>query len=277
MHVLTWILTGLLAGWLARLAQGGRGAGLLTDLVLGGLGAVLGGWAVHLLGYTEPKAGIPQVAVAVLGALCVLAGARLLLRATARAAALAGAQHASHTLASLETQLARLGELERQGFAKLRHRRTAARDPNQAFDEQLTLGQRVSDRMAAFGGSWVFLGLFAAIMLAWMVYNTERPQPFDPYPFILLNLVLSCLAAVQAPVILMSQNRQSQRDRHDARLDYEVNLKAELEILTLHEKLDVLREKAWSELVALQERQLALLGRIEERVGDGPGRAPRGA
>ena len=99
-----------------------------------------------------------------------------------------------------------------------------------------------------------------------MIYNTERPQPFDPYPFILLNLVLSCLAAVQAPVILMSQNRQAAKDRLDARLDYEVNLKAELEILALHEKLDLLREKAWSDLVALQERQLALLDRIEGEI-----------
>lgn len=268
MHVLTWILTGLLAGWLARLAQGGRGAGLLTDLALGGLGAVLGGWVVHLLGFTEPTAGLAHVAVAVLGALLLLAGARLLLRATARAAAAAGAQHAAGALVSLEQQMARLGEFEREAFAKLRQRRPVARDPNQAFDDQLTLGQRISDRMAAFGGSWAFLGLFFAIMLTWMIYNTERPRPFDPYPFILLNLALSCLAAVQAPVILMSQNRQAQRDRHDARLDYEVNLKAELEILALHEKLDVLREKAWSDLVALQERQLALLGRIEQQVVD---------
>jgi len=269
MHVLTWILTGLVAGWLARLTQDGRGAGLVTDLVLGGLGAVTGGWIVHMLGLTEPKVGPINVAVAVLGAVCVLAGARLLLRATARAAALAGAQHAAGALASLEAQISRLSEFERQALAKLRHRRPAARDPNQTFDEQLTLGQRVSDRMAAFGGSWGFLGLFFATMLGWMIYNTERRQPFDPYPFILLNLVLSCLAAVQAPVILMSQNRQSQKDRHDARLDYEVNLKAELEILALHEKLDGLREKAWIELVAIQERQLALLARIEQQVANG--------
>ena len=115
----------------------------------------------------------------------------------------------------------------------------------------------MSDHLAAFGGSWAFLGLFVAIMLGWMIYNTERPHRFDPYPFILLNLVLSCLAAVQAPVILMSQNRQAAKDRLDARLDYDVNLKAELEILALHEKLDVLREKDWGELLALQERDLA--------------------
>ena len=123
----------------------------------------------------------------------------------------------------------------------------------------------MADHLASFGGSWAFLGLFFAIMLAWMVYNTERSQPFDPYPFILLNLVLSCLAAVQAPVILMSQNRQASRDRVAAQLDYEVNLKAELEILELHEKLDGLRERAWTELLALQERQIALLDQLEQR------------
>lgn len=123
----------------------------------------------------------------------------------------------------------------------------------------------MSDRLATFGGSWVFLGIFAAILLGWLIYNTERPSSFDPYPFILLNLVLSCLAAVQAPVILMSQNRQAAKDRLDAHLDYEVNLKAELEILALHEKLDVLREKAWGELLAIQERQLALLDQIDQR------------
>jgi uncharacterized membrane protein len=152
-------------------------------------------------------------------------------------------------------------------------RGSVARDPNQAFDAQLTLGQRMADRLAAFGGSWLFLGLFAATMLGWMIFNTERAQPFDPYPFILLNLVLSCLAAVQAPVILMSQNRQTEKDRHDARLDYEVNLKAELEILSLHEKLDALRQQAWHELLELQQRQLAVLAEIERRgqPGAGPG------
>ena len=252
MHVVTWILTGLLAGVLARFVRNGRSASLLADLTLGCLGAVLGGWMFHQLGLTEPKAGLPHVGAALLGATVALIWARLLLHATRRAASRAGAAHA-------------LSALDHLIPAKLAHRKPVARDPNRAFDEQMTLGQRMADHLASFGGSWAFLGIFFATMLAWMIYNTERAQPFDPYPFILLNLVLSCLAAVQAPVILMSQNRLSAKDRLDAGLDYEVNLKAELEILALHEKLDGLREKAWGDLVALQQRQLALLDQIERR------------
>jgi uncharacterized membrane protein len=100
-------------------------------------------------------------------------------------------------------------------------------------------------------------------MFSWMLYNSEIAKPFDPFPFILLNLLLSCLAAIQAPVILMSQNRQAERDRLNARLDYEVNLKAEMEILALHEKLDELRERAWRDLLVTQERQLELLRKLE--------------
>jgi len=251
MHVVTWILTGLLVGWLARIAWGVRDAGLPLDLTLGCLGAAAGGWIFHLLGMSGLESNLSHVAVAALGALSSLVTARFLLRAISRA-------RTTHPLTALERQL----------LAKLANRTPVARDPNRAFDEQLTLGQRMADHLASFGGSWYFLGLFAATMLAWMIFNTERAQPFDPYPFILLNLVLSCLAAVQAPVILMSQNRQTAKDRHDARLDYEVNLKAELEVLALHEKLDELREKAWSDLVALQEKQLALLNRIERAAAE---------
>ena len=174
---------------------------------------------------------------------------------------------------SLEALIHRLGDFEQQILARVRHRRPVARDANRAFEEERTLGERVADRLAVFGGSWPFLGIFAAVLLAWMLYNGGRPSAFDPYPFILLNLVLSCLAAVQAPIILMSQNRQAAKDRLTAQLDYEVNLKAELEVLALHEKLDALREKAWTELVAIQERQLALLGQLEERTRGGGGEA----
>lgn len=106
--------------------------------------------------------------------------------------------------------------------------------------------------MASFGGSWTFIGLFAAIALLWVGLNAfllmRRGRTFDPYPYILLNLFLSMLAAIQAPIILMSQNRQSEKDRIRAEHDYEVNLKAELEIMLLHEKIDLLREKQWKEL-----------------------------
>jgi uncharacterized membrane protein len=125
------------------------------------------------------------------------------------------------------------------------------------------LGQRAADAVASFGGSWTFVGLFAAVMLSWVAMNAyllmSRGRTFDPYPYILLNLFLSMLAAIQAPVILMSQNRQSDKDRISAEHDYEVNLKAELEIMLLHEKLDLLREKQWNELLQIQKEQLDLL------------------
>jgi uncharacterized membrane protein len=101
----------------------------------------------------------------------------------------------------------------------------------------LTFGERVADRVASFGGSWTFLGVFSAFMLGWMFLNTQAQRPMDPYPFILLNLILSCLAAVQAPVIMMSQNRQVAKDRFEAQLDYQVNLRAEMQIGALHLKL----------------------------------------
>ena len=129
-----------------------------------------------------------------------------------------------------------------------------------------TRGQKAADAVATFGGSWTFVGLFAAVMLAWVGLNAwllaQRGSTFDPYPFILLNLFLSMLAAIQAPVILMSQNRQAQKDRVTAEHDYEVNLKAELEIMLLHDKLDALRETQWAALIETQKQQLAALATL---------------
>jgi uncharacterized membrane protein len=130
-------------------------------------------------------------------------------------------------------------------------------------DEDITLGQRAADAVASFGGSWLFIGSFVGVMVVWVVLNSvllaRSGRSFDPYPYILLNLFLSMLAAVQAPILLMSQNRQSQKDRYNAEHDYEVNLKAELEIMLLHRKIDALREQQWGELLALQQKQLDLL------------------
>ncbi len=127
-------------------------------------------------------------------------------------------------------------------------------------------GQRAADAVASFGGSWVFVGLFAGCMLVWVATNAmlllHSGDTFDPYPYILLNLFLSMLAAIQAPIILMSQNRQSQKDRITTAHDYEVNLKAELEIMLLHEKIDLLRETQWTALLEMQQQQLALLQAI---------------
>src|SRR6478672_4963089 len=112
--------------------------------------------------------------------------------------------------------------------------------------------------IARFGGSWKFIILFLVIIVAWISYNVIAigKKEFDPYPFILLNLLLSCVAALQAPVIMMSQNRQAAKDRTDAQHDYEVNMKAEMEIVALHLKLDELREKQWNRLVEMQKQQL---------------------
>jgi len=145
-----------------------------------------------------------------------------------------------------------------------------------------SVGQRAADAVARFGGSWTFIGLFVVVLLAWVGINTAAltglTGVFDPYPYILLNLVLSMLAAIQAPIILMSNNRQSEKDRAHAEHDYEVNLKAELEIMLLHEKFDQLRQQQWTELLAMQHQQIALLAKllgdtgqpVEARSSSGP-------
>jgi uncharacterized membrane protein len=156
---------------------------------------------------------------------------------------------------------------ERGILQRLAERVHISADMNTAYDLQRTLGERAADRIATFGGSWTFLGLFAAALLAWAAINSDWLMGlglrFDPFPFIFLNLLLSMLAAIQAPVIMMSQNRQSARDRMAAEHDYEVNLKAELEIMQLHEKLDELRQMQWRDLLLLQREQLAALEAIK--------------
>ncbi len=142
-------------------------------------------------------------------------------------------------------------------------RRHIARNLGLAPQAQATFGQRAADAVAAFGGSWIFVGLFTALVCIWVGINVAllatRGSAFDPYPFILLNLFLSMLAAIQAPVILMAQNRQAEKDRASAAHDYEVNLKAELEIMLLHEKIDQLRRPQWEQLLEMQRQQLKLL------------------
>jgi uncharacterized membrane protein len=142
----------------------------------------------------------------------------------------------------LEEQRADRSQIDAEVRRSLREQEALAIDVNEWFDSQLTYGQRLADRVAEFGGSWGFIIGFGVILVGWIAVNTMAllRQPFDPYPYILLNLVLSCLAAVQAPVIMMSQNRQEAKDRLHAEHDYQVNLKAELEIRQLHWKLDQL-------------------------------------
>jgi uncharacterized membrane protein len=152
---------------------------------------------------------------------------------------------------------------ERDLIHRLIESRHITRNTNAEFDDQLTFGQRLADNVAKFGGSWTFIILFGIALLGWVILNSvilaRYKDSFDPYPYILLNLFLSMLASVQAPLILMSQNRQALKDRLDAAHDYEVNLKAEMEIEALHQKLDELREKQWLALIEMQQEQIRLL------------------
>lgn len=156
---------------------------------------------------------------------------------------------------------AELTHAEHQILEAIRHRWTVARNLNKEHAESLTLGQRTADMVARGAGSWPFIIGFITFLAGWVWLNIRllRIHPFDPYPFILLNLVLSAIAAIQAPVIMMSQNRVAERDRLRAENDYQVNVKAELEIQRLHEKVDGLREAQWAGLLAMQEEQLTLL------------------
>src|SRR5215468_635775 len=157
-----------------------------------------------------------------------------------------------------------LTRLEQEVVKSLADHETLAENIEAEYAEQRTLGERLSDRLASFGGSWTFIILFGAVLLAWMGFNivVVGTSQFDPYPFILLNLVLSCLAAIQAPIIMMSQKRQEAKDRLRSENDYRVNLKAELEIRHLHEKIDHLLQRQYNRLFEIQEIQIELLEEI---------------
>lgn len=167
----------------------------------------------------------------------------------------------------LEDERGALSALESRVVQSLRDQELLSSDVNADFAGKLTAGQRIADRVAAFGGSWTFIGLFGLVIVVWMVANTAAVlrRPFDPYPFILLNLVLSCLAAIQAPVIMMSQNRQEAKDRLRAENDYRINLKSELEIRHLGEKLDLLLSQQWQRLLEIQRIQVELMEELAER------------
>jgi uncharacterized membrane protein len=141
----------------------------------------------------------------------------------------------------LATPLAELAERERKVVDKALHRLAVSKPVFRGAEANLTIGQRLADDVARVGGSWTFIIGFAIFLAAWATWNGQAGRAFDPYPFIFLNLLLSMLAAIQAPIIMMSQNRQAARDRLQAEQDFEINLKAELEIMALHAKLDRLR------------------------------------
>jgi uncharacterized membrane protein len=167
----------------------------------------------------------------------------------------------------LEAEVGEISALENDVLASLRERELLSTNIDAELDARETFGERLSDKIAAFGGSWKFVIVFFSLLLAWVTANSLLlvSPPFDPFPFILLNLLLSTLAAVQAPMILMSQNRMEARDRLRSENDYKINLKAELEIRHLHEKLDHLVKQQWQRLVEIQQIQLELMGELSER------------
>lgn len=140
-----------------------------------------------------------------------------------------------------------------------------AHEPMEEADTQATIGQKLADRVAAFGGSWTFIIIFFCLLTVWVVINSTMllGKPFDPYPYILMNLILSCLAAIQAPIIMMSQNRQEAKDRLRSEHDYQINLKAELEIRMLREGLDRLAGHQWQQLLEVQQMQMDMISELQ--------------
>jgi len=174
---------------------------------------------------------------------------------------------------ALEKERGEISTLDEEVVRSISEHEVLVEDINTKFERHLTPGQRLADKIAEFGGSWGFIMLFGGVILVWISINTVQllQKPFDPFPFILLNLVLSCLAAIQAPVIMMSQNRQEAKDRLRADHDYRVNLKAELEIRQLHAKLDQLLRHQCQRLLEIQQIQTEMMEEIVQRTG---GRKP---
>jgi uncharacterized membrane protein len=181
----------------------------------------------------------------------------------------------SYVRGILEAEKGELSALEAEVVKALSEHELLSRNTNDEVDSQSTAGQRVADRVAAFGGSWSFIISFGSILVLWVGANSIAllRRPFDPYPFILLNLVLFSLAALQAPIIMMSQNRQEQKDRLRAEHDYQVNLKAEIEVRTLTQKLDHLLHQEWQGLLAIQQIQTEMMEELVQRAA-GAGNRP---
>lgn len=181
----------------------------------------------------------------------------------------------SNTLAReiFQSELEGLSPREKRILDHFVRRQKISRDINEQAEDESSFGERLADRVASFGGSWTFIILFVLVLVIWIGGNTALllvdRETFDPYPFVFLNLILSMLAAIQAPVIMMSQNRQAAKDRMAATHDYEVNLKAELEIMQLHIKLDDMRQNQLTELLAKQSRHIELLEQLLEEKNSG--------
>jgi uncharacterized membrane protein len=172
----------------------------------------------------------------------------------------------------VQEEIGELSKLETEVLESLRKSEILAKNVETEIDETLTFGQRIADKFAAFGGSWTFIISFMFFIFLWMITNVFLlvSRSFDPYPFILLNLILSCLAALQAPVIMMSQHRQEARDRNRSEHDYQINLKAELEVRLLHEKLDHLIIHQVKRLLEIQQVQIEFMEEIIEKIESPP-------
>ncbi len=174
---------------------------------------------------------------------------------------------AKYVQSIMEKDLGELDSLEQEVVQSIHDNDILSENINEEYEERLCFGDRIADKVAAFGGSWSFIISFLMFMAIWIVGNSLMliKQPFDPYPFILLNLMLSLVAALQAPVIMMSQNRQEKRDRLRAQNDYQVNLKAELEIRIILEKLDTLIHYQWLRFLETQQIQMDMLEEISSK------------
>ena len=163
----------------------------------------------------------------------------------------------------LTKNLGNLNDMERQVVSSI-SKNTVLSQEVERNEEKLTFGQRIADKVAEFGGSWTFIISFLLFLMAWIALNAIwfSNKGFDPYPFILLNLILSCIAALQAPIIMMSQNRQEDKDRERAKKDYKINLKSEIEIRELHEKIDTLLLDHQQDLLETQKKQTELIEEI---------------
>ncbi|QIK53271.1 DUF1003 domain-containing protein [Dysgonomonas sp. HDW5B] len=168
----------------------------------------------------------------------------------------------------LTNQLGTLSDLETKVLSSVKEHSTLADKLDDEKKQNLTTGQKVADKVATFGGSWVFIISFGVFIFIWIALNIFwfANKGFDPYPFILLNLLLSCLAAIQAPIIMMSQNRQEEKDRDRSKKDYMINLKSELEVRTLHEKIDHLMIYQQQDLIEIQKIQIEMMNDILAQV-----------
>jgi len=167
----------------------------------------------------------------------------------------------------LDSERGEVTSLESQLATSIDTSAVMTKNFNDEFESTITYGEKVADKIANFGGSWKFIGIFAATIFVWVILNTLLifiipVKPFDPYPFIFLNLLLSCIAALQAPVIMMSQNRQEAKDRFSAEHDFRTNLIAELEIKSLHDKVDYLLMHQWQRLLEIQKIQMELMEQV---------------